>query len=330
MLRSRLIRVTLGCLVMAVLASCAADSTESDSPSGEGFPMTVVNCGTEVTIEQPPERVVTIKSTSTELLLALGAGDRIIAQAFQDGPVPDEWAATAENIETLSDQVPSQEVVLEQEPDFVFAGWESNLEADAAGDRETLARLGVANYVAPSACQTADQPEKMTYDLLFDHFTELGEILGVPEAAEELIAEQSAELEQVPQVEDDTTALWWSSGEDTPFVGGGIGAPQMVMDALGLENILGEVDETWTSIGWETIVDADPDVIVLVDADWNTAEAKIETLQSSSATAEMTAVREERFVSVPFPAAEAGVRSVGAATDLARQLADLGLIPQAD
>lgn len=310
------------------LTACAQGGAHSTSgTASSGYPITVDNCGTEVTFEDSPRRVVSIKSTSTELLLALGLGDRIVAHAFQDGPVPEQWADEAAEIVTLSSQAPSQEVVVEQEPDLVLAGWESNLAADTAGERETLARLGVNTYVSPAACLEPEyQPEKMTFELLFSQFEEVGRIFGTTEAAAALIKQQRAELEETPQAEKGTTALWWSSGEGMPYVGGGIGAPQMVMEAVGLANIAADVDQTWTSLGWEAIVEADPDVIVLVDAEWNSAQDKIELLESSSATAGLSAVRAKRYLTVPFPAAEAGVRSVSAATDLARQLEDLGLL----
>ena len=298
------------------LAGCGSDADagpdqaeEGAATAAAGYPDTVENCGTEVTFDRAPQRVVTIKSTSTELLLALGLKDRIVGQTFQDGPVPEQGAEEAAGITTLSDEAPSQEVVLEQEPDLVLAGWESNLAADTAGERDLLAKLGVATYVSPAACQDPkDQPDKMTYDLLFDQFEELGAILGASDAAADLVRQQRAVLAEVPHAKPGTSALWWSSGEDTPYVGGGIGAPQMVLEAVGLDNVVGDIDQTWTSLGWEAIVDADPDVIVLVDAAWNPAQDKIDQLESNPATAELTAVREGRYLVVPFPAAEAGVR----------------------
>ena len=81
----------------------------------------------------------------------------------------------------------------------------------------------------------------------------------------------------------------------------------MMMDAAGLTNIFADVHDTWTSAGWEQVVAADPDVIVLVDATWNTADSKIALLEANPATAQLTAVREHRYLTVPFPAAEAGV-----------------------
>ena len=83
------------------------------------------------------------------------------------------------------------------------------------------------------------------------------------------------------------------------------------------------MQDTWTSLGWEAVIDADPDVIVLVDASWNTADSKIAQLEANPATAELDAVKSSRYLVVPFPAAEAGVRSVPATADLASQLADL-------
>lgn len=308
----------------AAAGPTAATSGASAPPSA--FPMTLDNCGVEVTLDAPPQRVVTIKSSATEMLLALGVGDRIVGTGFPDGPVPAEYADAAADLPTLSDRVPSAEVVLEAEPDLVYAGWESNLTADGAGDRATLADLGVATYVAPSACKDpAYQPDRLTFDLVFDEIGEVADLMGVPEAADTLVAEQRDALDGVTADDRGLTALWYSSGTDVPYVGAGIGAPQMVMDALGLTNIAAGVQDTWTSFSWEQVAADDPDVIVLVDAAWNTAEAKKELLASSPATANLTAVVNERYLVVPFAATEAGVRNVPATVDLAGQLAALDL-----
>ncbi len=325
--------IILPLLVLLPLTACG-DDTEKSAEDGstatsrsEGYPFTVDNCGTEVTFEAAPERIVTIKSTSVELALALGQRNKIVGTAFNDGPIVDPNTGQEVTLPVISDQAPNQEATLAEEPDLVFAGWESNLAADTAGERDTLAKLGVDSYVSPAACQEPEyQPNPMTYDKLFDEFQTAGRIFDATQAADELVARQRAELAEVTKAVPGTTALWWSSGEDTPFVGAGIGAPQMVMDAVGLENIAKDVQNTWTSMGWEPIVAADPDVIVLVDAAWNTASDKIKALESNKATANLSAVRHKRYLVIPFPAAEAGVRSVSAATTLSSGLADLGLV----
>ncbi|WP_353826317.1 putative F420-0 ABC transporter substrate-binding protein [Agromyces sp. SYSU T0242] len=312
---------------VALLSGCAAgasadvDTGSDPDTAASGFPVTIDNCGTEVTFDEAPERVVTVKSSTLELLLALGLGDRVAGAAFTDGPVPDRYAADAADIDLLSDKVPSQEVVLEAEPDLVFAGWESNLSAEGAGERSTLEQLGVHTYVAPAACKEEGyMPDPLTFDGVFADFEEAGDIFGVPEAADELVAEQRAALDAIRPNDDGLTALWYSSGDDQPFVGAGIGAPQMIMAAAGLTNVVADVHDTWTSLSWEAVVDADPDVIVLVDAAWNTAESKIEKLEANPATAVMPAVQQGRYVIVDFPSTEAGVRNVDAVGSIVEQL----------
>ena len=310
-----------------LLAGCAGGADAGDDPeattgaAASGYPLTIDNCGTEVTFEQAPERVVTIKSSTLELLLALGLDDRVVGAAFTDGPAPEEYAEAADGIEILSDRVPSQEATLAAEPDLVFAGWESNLTAEGAGDRATLEQLGVDTYVAPAACQGEGyQPDPLTFDGVFAGFEEAGAIFDVEDAAADLVAEQQAALDAIAPSDAGLSALWYSSGDDQPFVGAGTGAPQMIMEAAGLENVVGDVRDSWTSLSWEAVVDANPDVIVLVDAAWNTAESKIAKLEGNPATAALPAVQQARYVIVDFPATEAGVRNVDAVASIVEQL----------
>lgn len=314
-------RLALAVIPLALLAGCAAPAASTPSPSAEA--VTVENCGWTVAFETPPQRVVTIKSTSTEMMLALGVGDRIVGTAFQDGPVPDAWAAAAEGLDDISDFMPSEETVLALEPDLVYAGWESAFAADAAGTRDELASLGVSTYVQPAACRSADVPGKLTFDEVFAEIQEAADIFGV--SAETLLADQRAELAAIEPDDRGLTALWYSSGTDIPYVGAGLGAPQLVLETAGLANVAADIDMTWSSFGWESVVDANPDVIVLVDADWNTAASKIELLKSNPATAALPAVREGRYVILPFAAGEAGVRTVSAAALVAAAVAEFDL-----
>lgn len=315
--------LALGACSTAGTAEPVADAT--GAAPDPAYPVTLDNCGTEVTLDAPPERVVTIKSSTTELVAALGAADRLVGTAFSDGPAPDDLAAALADVPELSEQVPGQEALLEAAPDLVLGGWESNFSADGAGERDALATLGIATYVAPSACKEAGyQPDPLTFDLVMAQIREAGALLGVPDAAEQVVAEQRAVLDAVEPV-DGVTALWWSSGEDSPYVGAGIGAPQMILGAAGLDNVFADVHDTWTSVGWEQVVDADPDVLVLVDAAWNTAADKKAALAANPATAQLEAVREERYVVVPFAATEAGVRNADTVADVVDQVTALGL-----
>lgn len=333
--RSRLLTLAVASLLAVGLSGCAtleaAFPTASGSPSptptaspiaedGPYDPVSVENCGFDVRFDKAPRRVVTIKSTSTEMLLALGLGSRIVGVGYQDGPLPTIWKDDL-HAPVLSDKVPSEEVVLEKEPDLVYAGWESNFSPEGAGTREDLEALGVASYVSPSACQSSGQPAKLHWNDIFSDIREIGAIFGVEDRAEELVASQKRVLDAVlPNNGLGRTAVWYSSGSDTPYVGGGIGAPQLLMETVGLENIAADIDATWAPLNWEAVVDSDPDFIILIDAAWNTAEHKIDVLESNPATAQLTAVKFGNYLTLPFASSEAGVRSVEAAASLSHQL----------
>ncbi len=319
-------------LPLALLAACSTSDGGAE-PSGPdptdavatGYPVAVDNCGFDLTLDAQPERIVTIKSSTTELVLALGLADRLVGAAFLDGPFPDDLAEAGAQVPVLADTAPSSEVVLGTEPDLVFAGWESTFAADGVGERAELADLGVATYVPPAACQEEGYaPDPLTFEDVFADIEQAGDLLGAPDAAAALVSEQRDALAAVEPSTDGLSALWYSSGSDTPYVGGGTGAPQMIMDAAGLTNIAADVESSWGPVGWETVAANEPDVIVLVNSDWNTAEHKIEVLESNPVTATLPAVQEGRYVVVEFAASEAGIRNVEAAASIAEQLAALG------
>lgn len=310
--------LSFGLAVLALSSGPAMAQTD--------YPLTLDNCGFAVTLPMAPQRVVTIKSTATEMLLALGLGERIVGVGFQDGPAPEPWTEAAASLPILSDKLPAQEVVLEAEPELVYGGWESNFSADGAGERPTLAALGVASYVSPAACRSV-KPVKLTFGEVFAEIAEMGVIFDAGAAADALIAEQQAALAAITPDGRGLSALWYSSGTKTPYVGAGSGAPQMMLEALGLENIMAGVDDGWVSASWEAVVDANPDVIVLVDAVWNSAEQKKRLLAENPITSQLDAVIQQRYLIVPFPASEAGIRNVGATADMAAQLAGLSFTP---
>jgi len=335
--------VALSGLVVAALLLGACRSTASADPTAApsagssdtasagpvepapSYPVTVDNCGTKVTVESAPQRIVTIKSSMTELVASLGAADRLVGTAFSDGPPPEDLAPALADVPVLSEKVPGQEAVLAVEPDLVVGGWESSFAADGVGERDTLAGYGIATYVSPSACQAPGyQPDPLTFDDVFGEIRQAGLLLGETAAAEEVVAAQRAVLDAVEPL-DGASVVWWSSGTDTPFVGAGIGAPAMMLEAAGLTNVFADVHDTWTSVGWEEVVAADPDLLVLVDSTWNSAEKKKAALAANPATAALDAVREERYVVVPFAASEAGVRNADTVASIVEQVRALGL-----
>lgn len=332
--------------------SATATTTETAQPStattpAAAFPLTLDNCGTPVTVQAAPERIVTVKSAMTQLVVALGAGDRIVGTAYQDSPLEitdpvmsgelatGTAAATTllDAVPSLGERMPSREGVLSVEPHLVLAGWESVFAADAAGERAGYADLGIATFVAPAACSdAATAAHPLTWDDVFAEVTQIGAVLGLPQEAETLVSALEEDLDAVEneradaldgaEPTDGPTVLWWSSGSDTPYVGAGTGSPHLIMETAGLINVAQDLEGGWAPYSWESAAAANPDYLVLVDSAWNTAEHKKELLASNPVTATMTAVQQQRYLVVPFALTEAGVGNVAAVRLLLDQLAE--------
>jgi iron complex transport system substrate-binding protein len=315
--------VAAGTLLLAGCSTTSASQADSPTALASAKAITMQNCDTSETFATAPSRVVSIKSTSTEMLLALGLREKIVGTAFQDGPVPAKWTTQAAQLHTISDFMPSEEALLALEPDFVYSGWESAFSADQAGTRAELSSLGIGSYVQPAACRTTGAPAKLAFSDIFGEIAQVASIFHV--SSTELIAQQKAELATVTKSKRGLSALWYSSGTDTPYVGAGTGAPELVMETVGLKNVAADVKQPWTSLGWESIVADDPDVIILIDATWNTASSKIQSLETNPATENLTAVKNHRYITIPFPASEAGVRTVDAAASIQKQLKALDI-----
>jgi hypothetical protein len=133
---ARLVAAAAAALGALVLAGCAAPPTATDAipTASVDASAAIDDCGVAVTPRAAPaERIVAVKSTAAELVVALGLGDALVATAFLDAPFETEGTPPP-TIEGM----PSREAVLALEPDAVVAGWESAFAPEAAGDRAAL------------------------------------------------------------------------------------------------------------------------------------------------------------------------------------------------
>ena len=57
------------------------------------YPLTIKNCGRDITFNQAPTRVATVGQNSTEILYSLGLADRVVGTSLWFGPVLDAYKA---------------------------------------------------------------------------------------------------------------------------------------------------------------------------------------------------------------------------------------------
>lgn len=338
--RSRGLRLLAVLLAGALFAAACGDDADTDadadatSGSGEtasgadaAFPVSVDNCDVEVVLEAAPTAAVTMNQPATEVMLTLGLGEHLAGTAYLDDEIHPDLADAYAEVPVIADEYPSQEALLDAEPDFVYASYVSAFGDEAAGSRASLADLGIGSYLSPAYCPDfRESGEMLTFEMVFQELLDIGELFGVGDDARALVAEQQAMLDGAAiDGGGDITVMWWDSGFDVPLVGACCGSPALMMQSLGVENIFADVDGGWADGSWEVVADVDPDVIVLVDASWDPVEDKQEFLANDPTMSNLTAVRNGNVVVIPYSATSPGVRMAPGLLELADAIRALDL-----
>ncbi|KRF14103.1 iron ABC transporter substrate-binding protein [Nocardioides sp. Soil797] len=312
---------------MAVAGCAGAPAAEKKAadPSDENFPVEVTSCGHTSTVTAAPENAVTLNQGATEVVLALGLEDQLAGTAYLDDEVPEQWKAAYDRVPVLSDEYPTNEQLVQVEPDFVYASYGSAFDKSVAGSQKSLEKAGTASYLSPFGCEEQSLRPSTSWDSIWEEIDTVAAAFGAPERAADFRKEQGDLLDELAKTGagDGLTVLWYDSGTKTPFVGAGGGGPQLILDAVGASNIFADLDGGWADGNWEDVVDADPDVIVLADAGWDRAEDKIAHLEKDPVLSQLTAVKAKRFVTIPFSESTPGVRLADGAASVSAQLAEL-------
>ena len=92
--------------------------------------------------------------------------------------------------------------------------------------------------------------------------------------------------------------------------------PTALIEAAGGRNIMDDLEKSWAEIGWEPVVERNPEVVVIVNYGDVTAEQKIAFLKGNPAFASIDAVRNDRFVVLEYVEATPGPRNIKAVEKL--------------
>jgi iron complex transport system substrate-binding protein len=236
-----------------------ATPTVAPSPAPDAFPVRLLDDeGNAVLLEAEPRRIVSLTPANTEILFALGAGDRVVATTdFDDYPpeavdLPDVASYAAVDVEKI----------VGLEADLVVAG------GNSFNDPEALARmrsLGIPVLVVYAA----------TVDAVLDDIRLIGQAVGRAAEADALAAAMETDIASVAVATADLPRPRTFYEIDAP---GEIYGPaddsfleQMIELAGGEPITTGSA--TAYNIPLERLVVADPEVIVLGDANYGvTAE----------------------------------------------------------
>lgn len=260
-LLARMLRVAASALVLAVGAVASAQGPVVD------------DLGREVALAAPAERVVTMIPSHTETVCALGACDRLVGvDAFSDHPpevgdLPNLGSAFEADLEAL----------IALEPDLVLTD-------EYSGLAEALAPFGIPVY--------AGTPQ--TIDDVWRVASAVGALLGLEAEAERVVAEARARVDAAAAAVADTDRpRVFVEIDATPYSVGPASYLGQLVELAGGVNIVPAGLGEFPQVDPETVVAADPDVILLLDAPYGvTADA----VAARPGWADLTAVRRGRVV----------------------------------
>jgi iron complex transport system substrate-binding protein len=239
----------------AMLALAGGGIAVAQSPASRGaFPITLTDDeGTPVTLEAPPQRVISLSPANTEIVFGLGEGDRVVGgSAFDDYP-PE--AAALPDVVTFDTGVIMEQVVALQ-PDLVLAAG-NNFTPPA--DIERIRERGFPVIVVYA---------ETVADVLAD-IQLIGDALGDSADASAMVEGMRTDLETVEQAVAATTErprTFYQIGSVPEIYGP---APDFfVVDMIELAGgvPITTSDPAVFSIPVEQLVAADPEVIVVGDA----------------------------------------------------------------
>ncbi|MET9211561.1 MULTISPECIES: ABC transporter substrate-binding protein [unclassified Nocardia] len=334
---SVLTRLRTGALIACaiVIAGCGVQP----GPHADGAAaVTRANCGIDIAVPAPPQRIYAAYQPSIEIAHALGVTDRLVGTAFLDSTVlPEYQDAQAKSV--YVEKLPSRDELLAQNPDFVLSGFNGVFAKSAqqsVGTRASLHELGVRTWVLSPLCPSADgladeaiDPKTVRFDNVYADLRDLGALWGVSARADEVVAELSARIDavraKVGTASRPRVAVVSPKEDGTFQVAGGIDFVTQIIEAAGGVNAFADLTARRNvQIGAEELIARDPDIILTSQcckATYTRADAKpqVDRIVGNPAFATLTAVRAGKVHPFLFADRAAGVR-IAHATELVAEL----------
>jgi iron complex transport system substrate-binding protein len=243
------------------------------------FPLIITDdLGNEVTIEAEPQRIVSMAPNHTEILYALGLGDKVVGVTEYCNSPPE--AQEKPKVGGFSNIDLEQVVGLN--PDLVLG---TSIHAQSVGP--ALAERGLKVVLI--------DPE--TVEDVLEKIVLVGKVAGREETAialaDELRGRIEATMARVQKAEH-KPRVYWELSNDLYTAGPGSFIEDLITRAGGI-NIAADAQGQWPQLNLEALILADPEVIVLADHPYGeTAEG----VKARPGWADISAVRNDRIVEI--------------------------------
>ncbi|WP_280694789.1 MULTISPECIES: ABC transporter substrate-binding protein [unclassified Kitasatospora] len=299
-------------------AAVTAGASASDVAA---YPVKVSDCaGAETTFTSAPKKIVTSNASSLEMLLWLGAGDRVIGTGFPPGAgtMPAQFADQAAKVPVLGQTVIPKEKLLGSGADLyvdTFASMGSmGGGMGTAPTEQEFAAAGIKHlYLHSTACATMVKGPQQDLSQVEADIKTLGAVTGTWARADELVAGMEQKVGVVRTALNGGAAgpepsyffFDYDAGTKQPMAECDRQVANAVIALAGARNIFGDCDGDFKAVSWEDVVAKNPDWIQLGvrnqgsdAANQKAFDTAAQFLQTFPATKGLKAVQEGHFVRI--------------------------------
>ena len=295
--------------------------------SAQAFPVTVDNCGEQLTFDKRPDRLVVHDINMAEMAFALGLQEKMVGVTGISGwyKTSPEFESKRGDIPELAPKYPTVETLVAAAPDLFFAGWYYGMKPGGDVTPDTLAPHGIKTLILSESCVHLNKPQpKATMALLYNDVLRLGRVFGKAAEAETLVAGWKAQLADIKAKVGEahgTRVFLFDSGEDKPFTAGKYAIINAMIEAAGGVNVTGEMDTSWGRSSWEAVAAANPQFLILLDYQQGTgAQGLLDWLRTHPAMKETDAVKAGRFVALRYEELTPGPANIEAIAKIAEAM----------
>jgi iron complex transport system substrate-binding protein len=252
--------------------------------------------GRVVEIYETPKRVVSMASSATEILYAIGCGENIVGvDKYSDYP-PDVKNKTVVG----SSYSPNLEAIIGLEPDLLIAWWYARDNLLPIEDKVTVM------YINPQSVEDVLQLIR-----------QIGLIMNKVEEAEKLVEEMQSRIENITKITEDLNKsqrplVYYELSKKGRTVGQGTFTNELIYMAGGI-NIAADEPFRYPDLTDEYIIARNPDVIVVVSYG-----ASVEEIKSRNGWQNINAIKNDRVYSIDRHLVTASPRLVDGLEQLAK------------
>ena len=246
--------VALAVVLAGIIAFAPVAASNDTASSDCAFPVTDTDAtDTEVTVDERPDRIVTLQPSTTQIVWDIGASDRVVGAPVGEHIAYLDGHGEPVDITQEDGLTPSVEQVVDVEPDLVLAA--------GTQDEEQIQQLREANITVFKF----ETPE--SFDALYDVIERTGRLTGECEGADETLEWMTDEIDTVEEaVEGQESPLAFYPMGSGFTAGEGTFTDEIITTAGG-ENLGSKAGiEFYEVLSQETIVEEDPEWIVHTDS----------------------------------------------------------------